>query len=151
MGDMTTENVDAIVNAANEKLDHVSGLAGSIVKKGGEIIQVESDNLIWERRSMPLEEGDVAVTTAGRLPAKHVIHAVGPVWHGGKNGEEVILHLAVSNVLSKAEEMKLASVSIPAISSGIFGFPKPLCCQIVIGTPAFGITSSIAAWNHLPY
>lgn len=127
-----------IVNAANSSLDHASGLAGAITKKGyvldlfcsitligfirGPRIQAESDAYI--AKNGRLEDGDVAVTTAGLLLCKSVIHAVGPTWRGGTQGEELLLQLAVRNCLSKAAELGYKSIALPAISSGIFGFPK---------------------------
>jgi len=129
-GDMTEENVDCIVNAANSSLDHASGLAGAIVKKGGQVIQQQSDAYV--AKNGKVDEGGVVVTAAGNLPCKHVLHAVGPMWHGGFQGEEVLLGLTVRNCLEKADNMHLQSISIPAISSGIFGFPKEKCAQIMI-------------------
>merc|ERR1712100_136011 len=130
MGDLTVEKVDAIVNAANTSLDHASGLAGAIVKKGGRIIQDESDDLV--RRRGRLDDGGVCVTTAGSLPCKKVIHAVGPVWHGGGYGEEMLLQMAARGSLDKAAELGFRSIALPAISSGIFGYPKPKCAVDII-------------------
>ncbi len=131
-GDLTQEEVDAIVNAANSHLAHGGGVAGAIVRRGGYVIQEESDR--WVAGHGPVPTGQVAVTGAGRLPCKWVIHAVGPVWQGGGAHEEELLAAAVSNALLKAEEMKLQSIALPAISSGIFGFPKPRCAEIMIAT-----------------
>lgn len=74
------------------------------------------------------------MTTAGALPCKHVFHAVGPMWRGGHEGEEIILEVTVRSCLEKAEELKLSSISIPAISSGIFAFPKEKCAKILFET-----------------
>jgi len=131
-GDMTKEQVDVIVNAANKHLDHASGLAGAIVKNGGEMIQIESDIYISENG--PIPEGDIAVTGGGSLRAQKVIHAVGPIWHGGVEDEELTLRQSVWKSLKKTEELGLHSISIPAISSGIFNFPKELCAQILFQT-----------------
>ena len=84
-GDLTEEQVDAIVNAANERLAHGGGVAGAIVRKGGRIIQDESS--AWVRDHGPVTTGTAAITGAGKLKAKKVIHAVGPVWRGGDSGE----------------------------------------------------------------
>ncbi len=121
-GDITAERVDAIVNAANSQLKHGGGLARAIVRAGGNSIQEESDLLV--RTQGPVPTGQAAVTGAGNLPAKYVIHAVGPVWEGGNRGEPQALTDAVLNSLRRAEEKKLRSVAIPAISTGIFGYPK---------------------------
>jgi len=117
-GDMTKEKVDVIVNAANRQLDHASGLAGAIVKKGGDIIQIESDIHIHENGKV--HDGDIVVTGAGELPAKKVIHAVGPIWHDGIENEELLLRQCVWKSLKKTQELGFSSISIPAISSGIF-------------------------------
>ncbi|MDN5324306.1 MAG: hypothetical protein PWP02_16 [Thermosipho sp. (in: thermotogales)] len=127
-GDITKEETEAIVNAANSHLSHGGGVAGAIVRAGGRIIQEESNEYV--KNHGPVETGEVAVTSAGSLPAKYVIHAVGPIWKGGKENEKELLAKAIRNVLKKANELKLKSISIPAISSGIFGFPKKLCAQI---------------------
>ncbi|ABP49870.1 Appr-1-p processing domain protein [Pyrobaculum arsenaticum DSM 13514] len=117
-GDITEVEADAIVNAANSYLEHGGGVAGAIVRKGGAIIQEESRE--WVRRHGPVPVGGVAVTSAGRLRAKYVIHAVGP-----RCGVEPIEKLgeAVRNALRKAEELGLSSIAFPAISTGIFGCP----------------------------
>ncbi|MDK2885458.1 MAG: hypothetical protein PWP54_16 [Thermosipho sp. (in: thermotogales)] len=127
-GDITKEETEAIVNAANSHLSHGGGVAGAIVRAGGRIIQEESNEYV--KNHGPVETGEVAVTSAGSLPAKYVIHAVGPIWKGEKENEKELLAKAIRNVLKKANELKLKSISIPAISSGIFGFPKKLCAQI---------------------
>lgn len=129
-GDLTDERVDAIVNAANEHLAHGGGVAGAIVRKGGRIIQDEST--AWVQEHGPVRTGTAAITSAGRLPAKKVIHAVGPVWRGGESGEEEKLADAVRSALALASEHGLVSISLPAISSGIFGFPKKLCAQVIL-------------------
>jgi O-acetyl-ADP-ribose deacetylase (regulator of RNase III) len=117
LGDMTAERVDAIVNAANSHLAHGGGLAGAIVTRGGPVIQEESDRLA------PVATGDAVVTSAGSLPCRWVIHAVGPVW--GQGNEESALRSAVRASLDRAAEIGAVSVALPAISTGIFGYPKP--------------------------
>ncbi len=126
--DVTTEEADAIVNAANSHLRHGGGVAGAIVRRGGYEIQRESDEYV--RNHGPVPTGDVAVTSAGKLKARHVIHAVGPVWRGGRKGEEELLYRAVFNSLKKAAEMNLESIVFPAISTGIYGFPKDLAARV---------------------
>jgi O-acetyl-ADP-ribose deacetylase len=127
-GDITEEAVDAIVNAANEHLQHGGGVAGAIVRKGGYEIQEESNKIGY------VPTGSAAITGAGKLPAKFVIHAVGPIWRGGASGEDEKLESAVVSSLKIADERKLKSISFPAISAGIFGFPKERCAKILIGT-----------------
>jgi len=119
-GDITAEQVDAIVNAANEHLQHGGGLAWAIVQRGGEGIQQESD--AWVRKHGPLSHAEPAYTSAGNLPCKYVIHAVGPVW--GDGDEDAKLAAAVTGSLRVADELGLSSIAMPAISTGIFGFPK---------------------------
>jgi O-acetyl-ADP-ribose deacetylase (regulator of RNase III) len=125
-GDITERNADAIVNAANSYLQHGGGVAGAIVRKGGSVIQEESDKIGFTA------VGTAAITTAGRLPAKFVIHAVGP--RMGEGDEDNKLRSAVLSSLRLASRKRLTSISLPAISSGIFGFPKDRCANILIQT-----------------
>jgi O-acetyl-ADP-ribose deacetylase len=123
-GDLTEAPVDAIVNAANSHLQHGGGVAAAIVRKGGMVIQEESNRIGF----VPV--GGCAVTSAGKLPAHYVIHAVGPRW--GEGAEEAKLRSAVKNTLKTAEEKRFSSIGLPAISAGIFGFPKELCARIIV-------------------
>jgi len=125
-GDITKENVDVIVNAANSQLIHGGGVAGAIVREGGEIIQEESDKIGY----VPV--GNAVITSAGRLKAKYVIHTVGPRW--GEGDEEKKLEQAVLNALKLMKEKKLKKISLPAISTGIFGFPKEKGVRIILKT-----------------
>ncbi len=129
-GDLTDEAVGAIVNAANSHLAHGGGVAGAIVRRGGAVIQAASD--AWVREHGPLPTGQAALTTAGALACEAVIHAVGPVWRGGGQGEPVALASAVRAALALAAEHGIESVALPAISSGIFGFPRELCAEVVL-------------------
>jgi O-acetyl-ADP-ribose deacetylase len=133
-GDLTLESVDAIVNAANSALAHGGGIAGAIVLRGGDEIQAESYRLA------PVPVGGAAVTGAGRLACRHVIHAVGPVW--GEGDEEAKLRRAVRSALARAEELGLASVSVPAISTGIFGYPKAAGCRVIADEVRSWLTST---------
>ena len=127
-GDITTEEVDAIVNAANEQLAHGGGVAWAISKKGGPAIQEESDE--WIRKHGPVSHTHPAWTSGGLLPAKYVIHAVGPVW-GETSDDDKNLSDAVTGSLQVADELKCESISMPAISTGIFGFPKDRAAGIM--------------------
>lgn len=127
-GDLTAEPVDAIINAANEQLAHGGGVAGAIGRKGGRVIQEESNR--WVQEQGPVRTGGAAITGGGSLPAPYVIHVVGPVW--GSGDEEAKLASAVNSGLELAAEYELRSLSLPAVSSGIFGFPKDLCARIII-------------------
>lgn len=131
-GDLTEEQVDVIVNAANEFLAHGGGVAWAIVKRGGASIQAESAK--WVAMHGKVKTGNVAITGAGELACKAVIHAVGPVWHGGKKNEAELLRSAVWNSLEQAHQKNFTSIAMPAISSGIFGFPKDRCAQILLET-----------------
>ena len=123
-GDITEREVDAIVNAANSYLRHGGGVAAAIVRKGGAIIQQESNKIGF----VPV--GFAAITTAGNLPCKVIIHAVGP--RMGEGDEDNKLRKAVRSSLILASEKSYVSISMPAISSGIFGFPKDRCARILI-------------------
>lgn len=123
--DITERNTDTIVNAANSYLRHGGGVAAAIVRKGGAIIQEESNKIGF----VPV--GSAVMTTAGRLSCKAVIHAVGP--RMGEGNEEYKLKKAIINSLLLASIQKFCSISIPAISSGIFGFPKDKCAKILVG------------------
>jgi O-acetyl-ADP-ribose deacetylase (regulator of RNase III) len=128
-GDITQEQVDAIVNAANEWLQHGGGVAGAIVRAGGEVIQEESN------RIGRVPTGSAAVTGAGRLPARFVIHAVGPIWNNHPPEEaDRLLASAVRSSLQKADELRLSSIAFPAISAGIYGFPKERCAKVMMDT-----------------
>lgn len=142
-GDITKETVDAIVNAANEHLQHGGGVAWTIAKKGGPTIQKESD--AWIRQHGPVPHPAPAWTSGGLLPAKYVIHAVGPVW--GDGDEDKKLSDAVTGSLRIADELKCSSIAMPAISTGIFGFPKERAADVIFsaienyfaGNPGSGI------------
>ena len=123
-GDLTEQAVDAIVNAANSALAHGGGVAGAIVRRGGSEIQRES------LEKAPVAVGDAVVTGGGRLACRYVIHAVGPVW--GEGGEEAKLRGAVSSALARAAELELVSVAMPAISTGIFGYPRREGCRVIV-------------------
>ena len=125
-GDITTLHVDAIVNAANSRLAHGGGVAAAISRKGGSAIQQESN--AWVKQHGPVAHANPAYTTGGNLPCKYVIHAVGPVW--GKGDEENKLHAAIRGSLDLADQLNLSSIAFPAISTGIFGFPKKLASII---------------------
>lgn len=126
-GDITLEEVDAIVNAANEHLAHGGGVAWAIVRRGGEVIQDESD--AWIRKHGLVSHSRPAWTSGGRLPARYVIHAVGPVW--GDGDEDKKLSDAVTGSLRVADELGIQSIAFPAISTGIFGFPKKRAAGIM--------------------
>ncbi len=125
LDDITERDVDAIVNAANKHLRHGGGVARAIVKKGGGIIQEESDRIGY------VPTGNAAITSGGNLKARYVIHAVGP--RMGEGDEEPKLRRVAQQTFLLASERGLQSISMPAISSGIFGFPKDRCAAILVG------------------
>jgi O-acetyl-ADP-ribose deacetylase (regulator of RNase III) len=127
-GDIVMLDVEAIVNPANTFLLHSGGLAAEIVRRGGMIIQQES------KKIGNISTGTAAITSGGHLKAKHVIHAVGPKYKDGKSGEAEKLKSAVESALSIAEQKKLKSIAIPAISSGIYGYPVNDSAKIIVET-----------------
>jgi O-acetyl-ADP-ribose deacetylase (regulator of RNase III) len=131
-GDITAETVDAIVNAANRHLAHGGGVAGAIAHRAGP--QLWQDSQAWVREHGPVTHAEPAYTRAGDLPCRYVIHAVGPVW--GEGDEDAKLAAAVHGSLRRAEELGLASIALPAISTGIFGFPKERAAEIILATVA---------------
>lgn len=129
-GDLTVEVVDAIVNAANHHLKHGGGIAAAISRAGGAVIQQESDN--WIRQYGPVTNAQPAYTSAGKLQTTYVIHAVGPIW--GEGDEDRKLSEAISGSLRCASRLSLRSIAFPAISTGIFGFPKDRAARIFYQT-----------------
>lgn len=127
-GDITEMDTDAIINAANEHLAHGGGVAGAIVRKGGALIQEESTR--WVQEHGPLPVGTAAITTGGNLKVKHVIHAVGP--RMGEGDEDEKLKRATLSSLKLADEYGLKSITFPAISTGIFGYPVDRCATIML-------------------
>ena len=147
-GDITDERVDAIVNAANEWLQHGAGVAAAIVRKGGRQIQDESN---WiTHRDGPLSVGGAVHTSGGNLTCRYVIHTVGPEWR--KHGKEnciSLLHRACKESLCLAAKLELSSIALTAISSGIFGMPKDICAQVMFKALEEFSSSSVAEFSTL--
>ncbi|XP_053199298.1 protein mono-ADP-ribosyltransferase PARP14-like isoform X2 [Scomber japonicus] len=129
-GDITKQDADALVNAANEDLDHCGGVAAALSKAGGPEVQKESRAIVKQVGKIPT--GDVVVTTGGNLNCKKMLHAVGPV--GGKSGgrERVLLEKTAESALDLAEQMEFKSIAMPCISSGVFGVPVRVCSEAIV-------------------
>jgi O-acetyl-ADP-ribose deacetylase (regulator of RNase III) len=131
-GDITKQKVDAIVNAANSSLMGGGGVDGAIHRAGGPAILEDCRKIIAKQGSC--KTGEAVITTAGNLPAKFVIHTVGPVWNNGKNNEAEKLANCYRNSLHLALENKIESIAFPNISTGIYGYPKREAATIAIKT-----------------
>jgi len=131
-GDITKIEVDVIVNAANSSLMGGGGVDGAIHRAGGPAILDECREII--ARQGRCETGQAVITTGGNLPAKFVIHTVGPVWNGGHSNEVRLLENAYLNSLKLALDKGLGTIAFPNISTGIYGFPKDLAAEIAVKT-----------------
>jgi O-acetyl-ADP-ribose deacetylase len=132
-GDITTLSTDAIVNAANEHLAHGGGVAGAIARRGGPVIQRESD--AWVRQHGRVATGSAAITSGGELPAQYVIHAVGPVYDRAHPELSArLLASAVRSALALGDAQGLKSIALPAISTGIFSYPLAEAARVMLQT-----------------
>jgi O-acetyl-ADP-ribose deacetylase (regulator of RNase III) len=137
LGDVTKEHVDAIVNAANSSLRGGGGVDGAIHRAGGPEIMAECREIGY------CAPGEAVITGAGRLPARFVIHAVGPVWKGGGADEELLLASCHERALELAREHGCRTVAFPAISTGVYGYPPELAAPIALA-------ATIEALERLP-
>ncbi len=142
-GDITDLATDAVVNAANESLQMGGGVAGAIRRRGGPAIQRECDDIGGT------SVGTAILTTGGNLKARYVIHAVGPRW--GEGDEEPKLISAVENALKLAESKQLRSIAIPAISTGIFGFPKAQAANLILSTTIDHVKNTKSTLRHIVF
>jgi O-acetyl-ADP-ribose deacetylase len=129
-GDITKLEVDAIVNAANTSLLGGGGVDGAIHRAGGKAILEECQEIRARQGGCPV--GEAVITTGGNLPAKFVIHTVGPVWNGGNNNEEALLAAAYTNSLKLAVEHGVRTIAFPNISTGVYRFPKDRAARIAV-------------------
>ena len=141
--DITKLQVDAIVNAANSSLLGGGGVDGAIHRAGGPAILNECKMIV--ARQGGCNTGEAVITTAGKMPAKYVIHTVGPVWHGGSSGEAEKLADCYRNSLLLAVQHNCSSIAFPAISTGVYGFPKAEAAHIAVTT----INNFLAQQNDL--
>ena len=131
-GDITKIEVDAIVNAANSSLMGGGGVDGAVHRAGGLVILDECREIV--ARQGRCETGQAVITSGGNLPAKFVIHTVGPIWQGGNNNEVKLLESAYLNSLKLALEKGVNTIAFPNISTGIYGFPKDKAAEIAVNT-----------------
>jgi O-acetyl-ADP-ribose deacetylase len=144
-GDITRTRADVIVNAANSTLLGGGGVDGAIHRAGGPSILEECRRLRATRFPGGLPAGDAAATTAGMLPARWIIHTVGPVWHGGKSGEPAALARCYRSCLDLAANLNAQSIAFPAISTGVYGYPREDAARV-----AWDSLSSWLAANPTP-
>ena len=130
LGDISEQQVDAIVNAANSQLAGGGGVDGAIHRRGGPTIMAETA----KRYPQGCPTGSAVVTAAGNLPARYVIHAVGPRWSGGAAGEAELLASAYRNALALASQHQCKSVALPALSCGVYGYPVDRASRIALAT-----------------
>jgi len=137
-GDITRQTTDAIVNAANSSLMGGGGVDGAIHRAGGSAILEECKQIVSRQGRLPT--GKAVITTAGNMKTKHVIHTVGPIWHGGSKGEAELLASAYRESLNLAAENNLSSISFPSISTGAYGYPVDEASRVALKT----VTSSLS-------
>jgi O-acetyl-ADP-ribose deacetylase len=133
-GDITRQATDAVVNAANSSLMGGGGVDGAIHRAGGPAILKECKEIVASQGRLPV--GQAVITTGGNLPAKYVIHTVGPVWRGGNKDEPEKLASAYTESLKLAEQYRLKSISFPSISTGVYGYPVTDAAGIAMNTAA---------------
>ena len=145
VADITTLPVDAIVNAANRSLLGGGGVDGAIHRAAG-------PELLAECRTLGgCETGSAKITRGYRLPARHVIHAVGPVWQGGRSNEDQLLASCYSTALDLAAAYNLASIAFPAISTGVYAFPADRAARIAVGTVASELSAAPRSLNRVVF
>ncbi|HLA63404.1 MAG TPA: O-acetyl-ADP-ribose deacetylase [Rhodothermales bacterium] len=144
VGDLTAQDVDAVVNAANETLLGGGGVDGAIHRAAGPELLAACRALPEVRPGVRCPTGEARITPGFRLPARHVIHTVGPVWHGGTHREPELLASAYASSLALAEAHRLDTVAFPAISTGVYGYPRAAAARVAVAT----VRSWLAAHAH---
>jgi O-acetyl-ADP-ribose deacetylase (regulator of RNase III) len=148
-GDITRQATEAIVNAANSGLTGGGGVDGAIHRAGGPVILEECKQIVARQGRLPT--GKAVITSGGNLPAKHVIHTVGPIWHGGNRGEAALLESAYRESLKLAAEQKLTSISFPSISTGAYGYPVAEAAKIAIKAAASFLTEQATSVKEVVF
>ncbi len=148
-GDITKQATDAIVNAANSSLMGGGGVDGAIHRAGGSAILEECKQIVSRQGRLPT--GKAVITTGGNLKARFVIHTVGPVWHGGKNGEPELLASAYRESLKVAAEKNLHSVSFPSISTGVYSYPVAKAALVALGAVASFLKEHVTSISEVVF
>jgi len=148
-GDITKQATDAIVNAANSSLMGGGGVDGAIHRAGGPAILEECKQIASRQGRLPT--GKAVITTGGNLKARFVIHTVGPVWHGGKNGEPDLLASAYRESLKVATENNLLSISFPSISTGVYGYPIAKAARVALGAVASFLKENVTSISEVVF
>ncbi|MGE5663772.1 MAG: O-acetyl-ADP-ribose deacetylase [Deltaproteobacteria bacterium] len=149
LGDITREEVDAIVNAANSSLLGGGGVDGAIHRAGGPAILSECRAIRERQGGCPA--GEAVITTGGRLRARHVIHTVGPVWRGGADGEPGLLASCYENSLRLAAGIGLRTIAFPSISTGVYGYPVGKAAPVALGAVAAFLESGEGAPDRVRF
>ena len=146
-GDITNQNTDAIVNAANPGLMGGGGVDGAIHRTGGPTIIEECKTIIHNQGRLPT--GKAVITTAGKLKARYIIHTVGPVWHGGHSGEAALLSSAYRECLVTATSRNISSISFPSISTGAYGYPVKKAAHVALKTIIIFLKEKAGSLNEI--
>jgi len=150
-GDITDQQVDAVVNAANSSLLGGGGVDGAIHRRGGPVILAECREIRRTRYPDGMPAGEAVVTTAGELPARRVIHTVGPIWSGGHDNEAAVLASAYRASLARAREENLRTIAFPSISTGAYRYPIQAAAEVAINTARDVIRAQPDAFDELRF
>jgi len=148
-GDITKQNTDAIVNAANSSLMGGGGVDGAIHRAGGPAILEECKQIVARQGRLPT--GKAVMTTGGNLKARYVIHTVGPIWYGGDKGEPELLASAYQESLKLVMESQLHSISFPSISTGVYGYPVDKASGVAIGAVITSLRQSVTSVREVVF